>query len=68
MLCDVVIGGNVLPDEWGEEHMPIQAITDCKSLFDCLAKDASVHEDRGTVLTVASSLREGCSAGVGRNH
>ena len=33
-------------------------------LPDCLAKDASLHEDRGTALTVAS-LRERCSAGVG---
>ena len=65
-MCEVVIGGHVLLDEWGEAHMPIRAITDCKSLFDCLAKDASVPEDRGTVLTVAS-LRERCSAGVGRD-
>ena len=41
MLCEVVIGGRVLP----EELMPIRAITDCKSLFDCSAKDASVPED-----------------------
>ena len=41
-------------------------ITDCKSKFDCLATDASVPEDRGTALTVAS-LRERCSAGVGRD-
>ena len=47
MLCEVVIGANVVPDEWAEEHMPIRAITDCKSLFDCWAKDASVPEDRG---------------------
>ena len=39
--------------------------TECESLFDCSAKDASVPEDRGTALTVAS-LRERCSAGVGR--
>ena len=52
-------------DEWREEHLPIRVITECKSLFDCLAKDASVPEDRGTALTVAS-LRERCSAGVGR--
>ena len=43
--------------------MPIRVITDCRSLFECLAKDASVPEDRGTALTVAS-LREWCSAGV----
>ena len=66
LLCEVVIGGRVLPDEWGEEHMPIRAITDCKGLFDCLAKDASVPEDRGTALTVAS-LRAKCSAKVGRD-
>ena len=54
MLCEVVIGGIVLLDEWTEEHLPIRVITDCKSLFDCLAKDASVPEDRGTALTVAS--------------
>ena len=65
MLCEVLIRGEVLPDKMGEEHMPIRVITDCKSLFGCLAKDASVPEDRGTALTVAS-LRERCSAGVGR--
>ena len=64
--CEVVIGGRVLPDEWGEEHLPIRVITECQSLFDCSAKDASVPEDRGTALTVAS-LRERCSAGVGRD-
>ena len=42
MLCEAVIGGKVLPNEWGEEHKSIRAITDCKILFDCLAKDASV--------------------------
>ena len=53
----------VLPDESAEEHLPIRAITFCKSLFDSLTKDASLPEDRGTTLTVAS-LREritGCS-------
>ena len=64
MLCQVVIGRRVLPDERGKEHLPIRVITDCKSLCDCLAKDASVPEDRGTALTVAS-LRERCSARVG---
>ena len=48
MLCEVLKGARVLPDEWTEEHMPTRVITDCKSLFDCLAKDASVPEDRGT--------------------
>ena len=66
MLCEVLIGWRVLPDEWREEHLPIRVSTDCKSLFDCLAKDASVPEDHGTALTVAS-LRERCSAGVGRD-
>ena len=55
--------GKSFPGEWTEEHLRIRVITDCKSLFDCLAKDASVPEDRGTALTVAS-LREMCSAGV----
>ena len=62
-LCEVVTGGRVLPDEWTEEHLPIRVFTDRKSLFDFLDKDASVPEDRGTALTVAS-LRERCSAGV----
>ena len=66
MLCEAVIGRKVLPDEWEEEHLPIRVITDCKSLFDYLAKDASVPENRGTALTVAS-LREKCSAGVVRD-
>ena len=56
----------MLPDEWKEEHLHIRVITDCASLFDVLAKDASVLEDRGTALTVAS-LQERCSAGVGRD-
>ena len=66
MLCEVLIRARVSPDEWTEEHLPIRVITDCKSLFDCLAKDASVPEDLGTALTVVS-LRERCSAGVGRD-
>ena len=66
MLCDVLKGARVLPDEWTEDHLPTRVITDSKSLFDCLAKDASVLEERGTALTVAS-LRERCSAGVGRD-
>ena len=67
MLCEVVIGTTVFPDEWTEEHLLIRVVTDCKSLFlDCLAKDASVPEDRGTALTVAS-LRGRCSAGVERD-
>ena len=45
---------------------PLVQTTDCKSLLNCLAKDASVPEDRGTALTVAP-LREKCSAGVGRD-
>ena len=55
-----------MTDLWGEEHLPIRVITHCKSLFGCLAKGASVPEDRGTALTVAS-LREMCSARVGRD-
>ena len=61
MICEVLIGGRYLPGEWKEEHLPIRVITDYKSLFDCLAKDASVPEGRGTASTVAS-LRERCSA------
>ena len=34
MICEVLIGGRILPDEWTEEHLPIRVITDCKSLFD----------------------------------
>ena len=41
-------------------------MTDCKSLFTCLAKDATIPEDRRTDWTVGS-LREKCSAGVGRD-
>ena len=41
-------------------------MTDCKSLFDCLGKDASVPKDRRMALTVGS-LRERCSVGVGRD-
>ena len=66
MLCEVVVGRRVLPDECGEEHLPIRVITECTSLFGCVATDASVLEDRGTALTVAS-LRGRCSAGVGRD-
>ena len=66
MLCEVVIGGEVLPDQWKGEHLPVRVITDCKSLFDVLARDASVLEDRATALTVAS-LRERCPAEVGRD-
>ena len=61
MLCEVLIEASFLPDEWTEEHLPIRVIADCS-----LAKDASVPDDQGTALTVAS-FREGCSAGVGRD-
>ena len=54
MLHELLIGEKVLPDEWREEHSLIRVITDCKSLFDCLAKDASVPEDGGTALLDAS--------------
>ena len=37
-----------------EEHLPVRVITDCTSLFDCLAKDASVPDDRGTVSSLAA--------------
>ena len=60
VLCEVPNGARVLPDERTEEHLPIRVITDCKCLFDCLAKNVSVPEDRGMALTVAS-LRERCS-------
>ena len=43
-----------------------RVITDCRTLFDCLTKDASVLEDRAAALTV-TSLRQRCSAGVGRD-
>ena len=42
----------------GRRALAHASVADCKSLFDCLAMDASVPEDRGTALTVAS-LREG---------
>ena len=44
MLCEVLIGATVLPDEWTEEHLPIRVITDCKSLFDCLAEKSVQQE------------------------
>ena len=67
MLCEVVIWRRVTPDgSEEEEHLPIRVIADCKSLFDCLAKDARVQEDRGTALTVAS-LRERCFGRSGRD-
>ena len=56
----------ILRDELMEEHLPIRVITDCESLFDRLAKNASVPDDRGTALTVAS-LRERFSARVKRD-
>ena len=40
--CQVVIGGEVLLDEWKKEH---------DHRFDCLAKNAGVPEDRRTALT-----------------
>ena len=45
-LCEVVIGGEVLPDEWKEEHLPIRVITNCECLFDCLAKDPYLKRRR----------------------
>ena len=47
------------------KYLPIRTATDNKSLYDCVAKEAGVPNDKNTALTVAF-LRERCSAGVGR--
>ena len=67
VLCEVVIGGRVLLDEWVEAHLPIRVITESKSLFDCLTKDTSVPEDRGTALTEASLKRKVLRQELGRH-
>ena len=46
ILCQVVIGGRLLPDERKRS-----IIMDRQNWFNGLAKDASQHEDRRTVLT-----------------
>ena len=61
MVCEVLTGPTVLPDEYCPSELLLT-----ESLFDCLVRDASVPEDRGTALTVAS-LRGRCSAEVGRD-
>ena len=46
--------------------MGVKLVVDCKSLYDNMAKDASVPEDKWTAIYIGA-LRCGVSAGVGRS-
>ena len=54
MLCEVVIGVEVLPNARKEEQLPIRVIAGCESLFNCLR----VPEDRGTAYDSGVSARK----------
>ena len=65
-ICEVWHGPQLLPTQWKEEHMELHCMTDCKSLYDHLAKDAKLPSDRHTALHVAA-LRQLVGAGPQRD-
>jgi len=66
LLSELQAGPIKLPHTWGEEVVKLRIVTDCKSLYDNIAKECSVCEDRHTALYIAS-LRQGVSAGPQRD-
>ena len=65
LICEVYHGCRD-PTEWDESVMGVKLVVDCKSLYDNMAKDASVPEDKWTAVYIGA-LRCGVSAGVGRS-
>jgi len=66
MLCEIYHGAVMACTQWSEDVMPVQLLTDCKSLYDHLARDSKLPDDRWTALYV-SALRCAASAGPGRD-
>ena len=64
-ICEVYHGCRD-PAEWDESVMGVKLVVDCKSLYDNMAKDASVPEDKWTAIYIGA-LHCGVSAGVGRS-
>ena len=67
-MCDVLLGSSedASVTDFDESHLKIVLMTDCRSLFDHLAKDGSVPDDRWVAINVAA-LRCALSAGPGRD-
>ena len=66
MISELLEGGAKSPEQWGEEVVHLRLITDCKSLYDNIAKECSLCEDRHTALYIAA-LRQCVSAGPQRD-
>jgi len=66
MLAEIMHGKVKGPHEWSEDQVPMRIMTDCKSLYDNIAKDCSLCDDRNTALYIAS-LRQQVSAGPQRD-
>ena len=62
-----MIHGNALSvTDWGEDHMPMRLMTDCKSLYDHISKEGSLPDGRWTAIHICA-LREVISAGPQRD-
>jgi len=66
LLAEIYHGIGFGADRWGEDVMPTMLITDCKSLYDHMVKDATLPDDRWTALYIAA-LRGAVSAGIDRD-
>ena len=65
LICEVYHGCRD-PTDWDGSVIGVKLVVDCKSLYDNMAKDASVPEDKWTAIYIGA-LRCGVSAGVGRS-
>jgi len=66
MLAEILYGPTCLPHERGEDEVSLRIVTDCKSVYDNVAKECSLCDDRHTALYIAA-LRQGVSAGPQRD-
>jgi len=64
MICEIYHGPVMAATQWGEDIMRAQLLTDCKSLYDHMARDSKLPEDRWTAIHGAA-LRSAVSAGPG---
>lgn len=54
MLCELYHGALRDPTEWHEKVIRVELVTDCKSLFDHMARDAKLSLCRQTALNIVS--------------
>lgn len=50
MPCEIYHGAVMASTQWSEDVMPVQLLTDCKSVYDHLARDSKLPDDRWTAL------------------